>query len=79
MKKLALALVAFGALAVVSLSGTPAVFACPGHDGEKAETDAPKTAKKDGDKKKAPAKKKDEKKDEKKDGEKKDGDKVSMK
>jgi hypothetical protein len=79
MKKLALALAAFGALAFVSVSGTPAVYACPGHDGEKSDTDAPKTAKKDEKQKKAPAKKKDEKKNEKKETEKKDGDKVSMK
>jgi hypothetical protein len=76
MKKLAIALAAFGALALA----TPAVYACPGHDGDKsADTDAPKTAKKDEKQKKAPAKKKDEKKNEKKDTEKKDGDKVSMK
>jgi hypothetical protein len=75
MKKLALALAAFGALAIA----TPAVFACPGHDGEKSDTDAPKTAKKDEKKQKAPAKKKEEKKQDKKETEKKDGDKVSMK
>jgi hypothetical protein len=74
MKKLAIALAAFGALAIA----TP-VFACPGHDGDKS-TDAPKTAEKSEDKeKKAPAKKKDTKKTDKKDTEKKDGDKVSMK
>lgn len=78
MKKLAIALAAFGALAFVSVSGTPAAYACPGHDGDK-NADAPKTAKKDESKKKAPAKKKEEKKQDKKETEKKDGDKVSMK
>lgn len=74
MKKLAIALAAFGALAIA----TPAVFACDGHGDKGAKTEAPKTAKKEGDKKKAPVKKEDKKKDEKK-TEKKDGDKVSMK
>jgi hypothetical protein len=74
MKKLAIALATFGALAIA----TPAVFACPGHDGEKSDN-APKTAESEKSKeKKAPAKKA-PKKDEKKDTEKKDGDKVSMK
>jgi len=75
MKKLAIALAAFGALAIA----TP-VFACPGHDGDKS--DAPKTAEKSEPKEKAPAKKKDTKKNEKKDtakDDKKDGDKVSLK
>ena len=74
MKKLAIALAAFGALAIAN-----PVYACPGHDGEKSDTDAPKTAKKDEKQKKAPAKKKEEKKQDKKETEKKDGDKVSMK
>jgi hypothetical protein len=73
LKKIATALVAFGAIAIA----TPAVMACPHGDKEKTEDAAPKTADKEKSKSK-PTPKKTDKKEDKKDTAK-DGDKVSVK
>ncbi len=74
LKKIATALVAFGAIAIA----TPAVMACPHGDKEKSEDSSPKTAEKEKDKAKTSPKKDDKKKDDKTDKAK-DGDKVSLK